>query len=148
MAPMTRWLRTFEQVATVCLIVMIGVVIAVSVGQLAWGIVRSLGSPAIALFDTERLLDLFGAFLLVLIGVELLETLNAYVHDHELRAELIILVTVIALARKLITLDLGAQSSATLLGLAALITSLALAYVLIRRARARPGDEHPPAGPA
>jgi uncharacterized membrane protein (DUF373 family) len=145
---MSHYLRRFEQGATIALIVLIGVVVTVSTVQLAWAVLSSLASPGVASFDTDRLLELFGAFLLVLIGVEMLETLNAYVHDHELRAELIILVAVIAIARKLITLDLSSQPSATLLGLAALITSLALAYVLIRRTRARPTDERPPPGPA
>ena len=142
---MDRFLRKFERVTTIVLIAMLAAVVAASVAQLAWMVLKGLGSPTVVSFDTDRLLDVFGAFLLVLIGVELLETLVAYVHDHELRAELIVLVAVIALARKLITLDLSAQSSGSLLGLAALIGALSLAYFLLRRTHVRATDPAPPA---
>ena len=76
-------------------------------------------------------------FLLVLIGIELIETLKAYVLQNEIRAEVIIIVAIIALARKIITLDLKEVSSGSLIGIAAIMLALSIAYYVIRQTHIR-----------
>ena len=93
---------------------------------------KDIISPPVVLLDLDELLNLFGMFLLVLIGIGLLETLKAYVRERELRAEVIILVAIIALARKIVTLDVKDVPSVSLLGIAAIIVALGIAYYLIR----------------
>ena len=129
---MIDYLKRFERVMMGALIVMMGVVVALSLIEVAWLIVRDIISPPIILLDVDELLDLFGMFLLVLIGVELLETFKAYVRERELRAEVIILVAMIALARKIIILDIKAVPSVSLVGIAAIVIALGITYYLIR----------------
>jgi len=112
-------------------------VVVLSVVDLAWVLIKDIISPPLVLLDVDELLDIFGVFLLVLIGIELLETLKAYVREREIRAEVIILVAMIALARKIVTLDVKAVPSVSLLGIAAIIVALAIAYYIIRQTHSR-----------
>jgi uncharacterized membrane protein (DUF373 family) len=140
---LSRSLDLFERAVTIVLTALMAVVVLLSVAALCWALVRDLMEPGVRRLDAAGLMEIFGAFLLVLIGVELLETLRAYVYEREIRAEVIVLVAVIALARKLITLDASHLEPGILLGLAALMAALSLAYRMIRsahRPKAQRGD--------
>ena len=132
-------MKKFERVMTTVLIGMMAVVVVLSVVDLGWVLIKDIISPPVVLLDVDELLDIFGVFLLVLIGIELLETLKAYVREREIRAEVIILVAMIALARKIITLDVKTVPSVSLLGIAGIIVALAIAYYLIRLTHNRAG---------
>jgi len=75
----------------------------------------------------------FGGVLVVLLGLELLETLKAYFSEHHIRVEVIIVVAMIAVGRHIIQLDFEHTSASLLLGLSALILVLATGYFLVRR---------------
>ncbi len=77
----------------------------------------------------------FGYFLLVLIGVELLETLKAYVRKDVIHVRVVLEVALIAMARKVIIEEPNTVSSLTLLGIAALILALAIAFYFERQAK-------------
>jgi uncharacterized membrane protein (DUF373 family) len=81
------------------------------------------------------LLDIFGYFLLILIGVELLETIKAYLSEHVVHVEIVLEVALVAIARKVIILDVKELPSLTLIGIAAVIVALAAAYYLEKRGR-------------
>ena len=131
------YVKRFEQVVTKLLIAMMGFVIVLAVVDLAWILIQDLLSPPFALLDIDELLDVFGLFLLVLIGIELLETLKAYVRDRVIRAEVVILVGVIAVARKIVTLEVKDVSSGSLIGVAAIVIALGITYYLIRSTHQR-----------
>jgi len=131
------YVKSFEHVVTRMLIVMMGFVIVLAVVDLAWILIEDLLSPPFALLEIGELLDIFGLFLLVLIGIELLETLKAYVRARVIRAEVVILVGMIALARKIVTLDLKDVASASLIGIAAIVIALGITYYLIRKTHDR-----------
>ena len=134
---MVDFVKKFERLMMTLLIAMMAVVVLLSVADLAWVLIKDILSPPLVLLDTDELLEVFGVFLLVLIGIELLETLKAYVREREIHAEVIILVAMIALARKIITLDVKAMPSVSLLGIAAIIVALGIAYHLIRQTHSR-----------
>src|SRR5262252_2790726 len=75
----------------------------------------------------------FGGVLIVLLGLELLETLKTYFSEHHIRVEVIIVVAMIAVGRHIIQLDFEHTSGSLLLGLSALILVLATGYFLVRR---------------
>ena len=70
------------------------------------------------LLSEQELLGIFGVFLSVLIAVELVETVEVYFKDNEVHAEIVLLVALIALARKVVLLDLGKYDPLTILGIA------------------------------
>ena len=85
------------------------------------------------LISVESLLDVFGYFLLVLIGVELLETLRSYLKKDVIHVRVVLEVALIAMARKAIIVEPSAVPSATLFGLAALILALGVAFYFERQ---------------
>jgi uncharacterized membrane protein (DUF373 family) len=126
-------LRKFEQVILVALVLMMSVVVFLSTVELGWIILRDIVTPPVVLLDIDELLDVFGFFLLVLIGIELLETIKTYFVEHVIHAEVVIEVAMIAIARKVIILDVKELPSLTLLGIAAIIITLAVAYWVVKR---------------
>ena len=85
------------------------------------------------LLDIDELLDLFGVFLLVLIGVELLETVKMYLIQKTVHVEVVFTVAMIAIARKVIILDVKVLSSLTLIGIGAIIIALSVGHYLLTR---------------
>ena len=67
-----------ERVVVVSLLIMMALVVCLSTVELGWFIIKDVITPPIFLLEIDELLDIFGMFLLVLIGVELLETVKMY----------------------------------------------------------------------
>ncbi|MBM4456825.1 MAG: phosphate-starvation-inducible E-like protein [Chloroflexi bacterium] len=130
---MTRLLRIVERIIVTALIVMMTVVLLLTTVDLGWLLIQDILTAPILLLDVEELLDIFGFFLLVLIGVELLETIKAYFDDHVVHVEVVLEVAMIAIARKVITLEVKDLPSLTLLGISAIILALAVAFYFVKR---------------
>lgn len=132
---MDRGVRLFERTIIVALIVMMIVVITLATIELGWIIISDIMTPPIVLLEIDELLDIFGFFLLVLIGIELLETVKAYLVEHVVHVEIVLEVALIAIARKVIILEPKEFPPVTLLSIAALIVTLATAVYVEKRAR-------------
>jgi len=77
--------------------------------------------------------SLFAGVLLVVLGLELMDTLRHYFIEHRLRVEFLISVALIAVARHVIQIDYEHASATNIAAMAALLLALAGGYVLIRR---------------
>jgi uncharacterized membrane protein (DUF373 family) len=80
----------------------------------------------------KGIISIFGLFLNLLIALELLENITGYLRKHVLQVELVIVTAIIAVARKLVILDLEKVSGTELLGLAVAILTLTVGYWVIR----------------
>ena len=127
-------LKKFEKAVTVTLVVLMAVVVLLATIELGWIIIKDIITPPVFLLEINELLDIFGLFLLVLIGVELLETIKAYLKENVVHFEVVLTVAMIAIARKVITLDVKDLPAMTLVGIAAIIVALAAAKYFFRRA--------------
>ena len=85
------------------------------------------------LLDIDEMLDIFGFFMMIIIGLELLETIKVYLEGEEILIEVIFLVALTAVSRKVIILDVKKLDPLTLLGISALIISLAAGLYLVQR---------------
>ena len=130
---MQAFLKIFEQVIVVSLIAMMVIVVVLATIELGWIIIRDIFTHPIILLEIDELLEIFGFFLLVLIGIELLETIKAYLATNVIHVEIVLEVALIAIARKVIILDIDKYESLTLVGIAALISAVALAFFVIKR---------------
>jgi uncharacterized membrane protein (DUF373 family) len=139
-----RFIKLFERVVVASLVVMMMLVVALATLELGWIIAKVILTPPILLLEVDELLEIFGFFLLILIGVELLETIKGYFKDNVVHVELVLEVALIAVARKVIVLDFSKYDDLTVLAIAALIIALAGAFFLKRRARARAKPVPPP----
>lgn len=84
--------------------------------------------------------EIFGAFLSILIALELLENITAYLKKHILQIELVIGTSLIAVARKIIILDFEKVDGLDLVGLALAIAALSLSYWIVRRTNTQQSD--------
>lgn len=130
---MIKYLHKFERVVIAVLILMLALVILLSVVELGWVLIRDISKPPIFILEIRELLELFGLFLLVLIGIELLETMKKYYTKGRVDLDVIISVSLIALGRKIITMDPKGYDPMTLVGIAAMILALFLGYWVIKK---------------
>ncbi len=131
---MLRILKRVERVVIISLIIMMTMVVIVSTVRLGWWLVVKLIEPPFLMYNIEQLFVIFGFFLMILIGIELLESLKVYISKDKIHVEVIFTIALIAVARKVITLDITKLSESTLLGIAAIVMSLGVGYFLIRKA--------------
>jgi uncharacterized membrane protein (DUF373 family) len=117
---------------------MLIVVMILSTIHLGTLICHEIWTPPRFLIRVEGLLDIFGYFLLVLIGVELIETLKAYVKKDAIHVRVVLEVALIAMARKVIIEEPNTVPSLTLFGIAALILALGIASYFERQAKDEP----------
>ena len=132
---MLNLLKRFEHYIILTLILMMMVVVLLSTIELGWLLIKDIITPPVVLLEIDELLELFGFFMLVLIGLELLETIRVYYVEHSVHAEIVIKVAMIAIARKIIILDVKDLPSLTLIGIAAIVLALSAAYFVIKRLR-------------
>lgn len=131
------WVARVERVVKGVLVFMmlLGVVLAtVQLGVVLW---EELARPPVLLFTTAKFLEFIGFLMMILIGLELLETIKGYLKDDKVHADVVFLVAMIAVARKIIILDLDKYDAGKLLGLAAVIVGLAAGYFVCRRMEAK-----------
>jgi uncharacterized membrane protein (DUF373 family) len=140
-------IKRFERGITLVLVALMSVVLLLSTLELAWIIIQDIISPPVLLLDINELLDIFGLFMLVLIGIELLDTIaKTYMSESADHAQIVMSVAIIAIARKVIILDVKELSGLALLGIAAIILALSAGYFLIKKkdAAARSGTNELP----
>jgi uncharacterized membrane protein (DUF373 family) len=117
-----------ERWITLVLVGMLVVVVVLATLELGHTILVDIVTPPVLFPGIDKLLTIFGKTLLVVIGIELVETLRTFASDRMVRVEVVLTVAVIALTRKIIVLEVGHVSSFDMLGIAALLAALALAY--------------------
>ena len=124
---MINLLKKFENYILDALIFMLAFVILISTIELGWIIIKDLIRPPKYFLEIADLKEIFGFFLMVLIGIELLETMKAYVLEKIVHVEIILEVALIAIARKVIILDFEKYDGLTIIGTASLIAAAATA---------------------
>ena len=130
---MLNLLKRFESFIVLTLILMMMVVVSLSTIELGWLLIKDIITPPVVLLEIDEILEIFGFFMLILIGLELIETIRAYYVEHSVHAEIVIKVAMIAIARKIIILDIKDLPSLTLIGIAAIVIALSTAYYVIKR---------------
>jgi uncharacterized membrane protein (DUF373 family) len=136
-APLETLSERFEVFAIASAQILLIFVIGVIVLQLAWLLitqtwdrVRDIGSAA----DLQRTgQGAFGGVLLILLGLELLESLRTYFTEHKVRLELILVAATIAVGRHVILIDLEHAGGMQLIGVSALVLALTTGCYLTKR---------------
>lgn len=134
---MFNLIKAYEKLMIRVLMVMMAVVLALSTIDLGWRIISSIIRPPFFFMDIDHLLELFGLFMLVIIGLELLETImKSYLSQSDQHYEVVLSVAIIAIARKVIILDLGRVDGPMLVGIAAIVIALTAGYFLMKKSAA------------
>lgn len=133
---MNQLIEKFERFVIWAMLLLLGIVVIISVFEFAVLIFKVIfiepHENAIA-FDINHLDSVFGLFFSILIGLELFETVKVYLKDNIFHAEIILLVAIIAVARKVVLLDYSDTKGLTMLGIGFIILSLATGYYLLKK---------------
>jgi uncharacterized membrane protein (DUF373 family) len=130
----TLWQR-FENLVVKALMFMMAIVVLLATVELGYVLIKDIVTPPLLILEIDEILDIFGMFMLVLIGLELFETIQVYQEERIIRVEVVILVAILAVARKVIILDYKSLSSLTLLEMGAAILGLSVAYLVLKTGR-------------
>jgi len=128
--------KTFERAIAFALLVLLMVVVTLATVELGVLLYKDVVFTREQLLNVEQTFELFGAFLLVFVGLELLTSLKDYVRYGAVHVEVVLEVALVALAQKVILLN-PRSPPLTQIGLAALVLSLAGAFWWVRAGRAR-----------
>ena len=133
---MVKLLKKFERYIVIGLLAMMTLVVFLSTLELAVILVERVldGTPKFFLLNIPDMLEIFGFFLMILIGIELIETMKMYLVDEAVHVEVICLVAIVAVTRKVIILDIYKLPPVSLLGIAAIILALSVGYFYLRKA--------------
>ena len=124
-------IENIEVIVSKVLSIFMVVVILVAIADLGVFIVKELFTAPYAKFYTT-LYKIFGLFLNILIALEILENITAYLRKHVFQVELVIVTSLIAVARKIIILDLEKVGGIDIIGLGIAILALSISYLIIR----------------
>ncbi len=131
---MQKALKKFEKVVVLVLLIFMMIAVLVStieVGVILW---QQMKLPPFLLLNVQEMMKVFGLILMVIIGLELLETIKAYLENQVIHVEVVLLVALVAVARKVIILDYKETTPEMLLSIAALVVALSAGFWVIRRA--------------
>jgi len=140
-----RLFHLFERSLAAVLLLLISVVAIMAVAELCFVLYKDMFSPQGFLLSLDELFEVFGMFLIVLIAIEFMSSIYMYMKDKSVHVEIMLLIAVTALTRKVVVLQTSEVDPLYLLGLAALMGTLIAGYYLIRRLDdkdATPGDGH------
>ena len=135
---MIEIVNKFEKVVYALLMILLMAVLIAAVVELGWLLITSLIQTTPWLLETHELIAVLGGFLLVLIGIELLDTIKAYFRENTIHVEIVILLAIIAIARKVILLDpasmTGYELGVEMIGTGVIVVGLTAGYYLIKKA--------------
>jgi uncharacterized membrane protein (DUF373 family) len=127
------FLEQFEKGVASFLIGLMVLTVTLVTIELAVLLAKDIASHPRYLLGIDELLDIFGMFLLVLLGLELLETIRAYLIEHAIHVEVVMIVALIAISRKVVILDVKQMQALTLFAVGTIILTLSVGYYLISR---------------
>jgi len=131
--PFAKFLHGIEVTIIVLLIVMMSGVLILATFELGYYLYLAVAKSNNFFIPLDDLMDLFGVFLLVLIGIELLDTIKVYLRENVVHVEVVVLVAIIALARKVVILKIEELSGEIIIGIGVLLTTLAATYYIIKK---------------
>jgi uncharacterized membrane protein (DUF373 family) len=126
--------QRFESLVAFTLTLLITCVIMVAIFRLLIGVVGGLVLGALDPLDHKVFQNVFGEILTVLIALEFNHALKYTVAQQQsiIQVKVILLIALLAIARKFIILDLEETTAETMLGLAAITLAVGIVYWLLR----------------
>ncbi|MWJ27144.1 hypothetical protein GPM19_02810 [Halomonas sp. ZH2S] len=129
--PLIRRLHIIIRYAIKLLAVMMVLVIIWGVLDVIYVLYTKFISPPVMLFEVADIFVIFGAFMVVLIAVEIFINIRLYLGTNVLPIRLVIATALMAIARKVIILDIATISAEEMLAIAAIVLALGVTHWLV-----------------
>ncbi len=131
--PLIRFLHRVIRFAIQILAILMVLVILWGVTDVVYVIYQKLMTPPMFILDVGDIFQIFGAFMVVLIAVEIFTNIRLYLGSDELPVRLVIATALMAIARKVIILDLTEIEANYVFAIAAVVLALGLTYWLLSK---------------
>ncbi|MCX6372730.1 MAG: phosphate-starvation-inducible PsiE family protein [Actinobacteria bacterium] len=116
-------------------------VILFGVADVVYVLYKRLMAEPRGLLQISDILATFGAFMAVLIAIEIFVNIISYLRDDVIHVRIVLATAMMAIARKVIILDYNTTSPEYIYATAAVVAAMALAYWLVVRERLTKADE-------
>lgn len=124
--------KGFEKIISTVLVVLMGVVVISATIELSIHIFKSLIEPPGLLLGISELFNLFGMFMMVLIAIELMSSIYMYCIDRVIYIEMMFLIAITAVTRKIVVLDAKSIDPLAVIGIAAILAALVGGYYVVK----------------
>ncbi|MCB2185098.1 MAG: phosphate-starvation-inducible PsiE family protein [Deltaproteobacteria bacterium] len=131
--PLIRRLRIFIKLAVRALAVLMTLVILLGVVDVGITLYERLVSPPFMILTMSDILATFGAFMAVLIAIEIFVNINIYLRDDVIHVKIVMATALMAIARKVIILDFNELDPAYIYATAAVVLAMSVGYFLVSR---------------
>ena len=131
--PLIDFLQRIIRIAVRILAVLMVMVILWGVGDVIWLFYEQLMDPPFLLLNISDILRTFGAFLAVLIAIEIFANITLYLREDIIHIQLVVATALMAIARKVIVWDFKVIEAEYIWASAAVILALGITYWLLRR---------------
>jgi uncharacterized membrane protein (DUF373 family) len=129
--PLIRGLhKVIRQCVRVLAILMV-IVIIWGTADVIYVMYQKVVEPPLFLVTVNDILTLFGAFMVVLIAIEIFVNIRLYLGTDVLPVQLVIATALMAMARKVIVLDFASTDATYLLAIGVVIIALGLTHWLL-----------------
>lgn len=129
--PLVQIIRKLVHIAVRGLAVLMTLVIFWGVADVVKVFYERLMEPPFMLLTVTDMLVLFGAFLAVLIAIEILINIIIYLRDDVIHVRIVMATALMAIARKVIVLDVATTSPQYMFALAAVVLAMSIGYWLV-----------------
>ncbi len=133
--PTFKYVRILQRVIIFLLLFVMSLILLLSTFNIIYFIIKNIVQEPLAQLTASNLMELFSIFLVILIGIELLETVKAFLMKEVIQVEIVVLVAIIAVARKVIIWEFSESSAIEVFGISTILLTLGLTYFLIRKTR-------------
>ncbi len=129
--PLIRRLHLIIRYAVKVLAVLMVMVIIWGVFDVIYVLYSKFVAPPLFLFEVQDIFVIFGAFMVVLIAVEIFINIRLYLGTNILPIRLVVATALMAIARKVIILDISLITAAEMIGIAAIVLALGVTHWLV-----------------
>ncbi|WP_319470667.1 phosphate-starvation-inducible PsiE family protein [uncultured Pseudodesulfovibrio sp.] len=145
--PLIRKLWHLIRLSVRALAVLMTLVIIWGILDVIWVLYQRIMAPPVFLLNINDILATFGAFMAVLIAIEIFANIVIYLEYRMIHLKLVISTALMAAARKVIVLDFKEGEYGIGYALGAIIISLGISYWLVGQHDSRNKIEDEPVGP-
>lgn len=131
--PLVRGLHWIIRMAVRALAVLMTGVIVFGVADVCYVLYQRLLNDPRGLLEITDILATFGAFMAVLIAIEIFVNIVSYLRDDVIHVRIVLATAMMAIARKVIILDYTTTGPQYIYATAAVVAAMALAYWLVVR---------------
>lgn len=131
--PFINLLHRIIRIAVKVLAALMVLVIVWGIGDVVYVLYQRITSPPFLLLSISDILATFGAFLAVLIAIEIFINISMYLKTDVIPVRLVVATALMAISRKVIIFDFEKLSPPFILATAAVVFALGITYWLITK---------------